>query len=303
MRETERGGHAVGWLAAAMRAGHAAKGTIYAATAALGLWHAVRGANVGGGAREAVRVVAEAPFGKGVIAILAVGMAAFALSRLTLAVLDPEGAGWRTRALHLGAAALNAALVVFLVHLLLGGEAAAAEGPTRLARTLARPRGRWIVAGFGAALLVRGIVRLVRPPRDELTGRIESLGLSSAASVWMTRVGSTARVARGTILLAVGGGLVYAAAVRAPTAGPPWIGGVLGCCLLAQAVNEWIRARYRLPWTPRIDPSPMAEIGPPAGATISPPAARTSPTRPAAPACTDPRRTPRSGRSGPRPSG
>ena len=286
MREAEPGTRPAGWLGAATRAGHAAKGTIYAATAALGLWRAVSGAGEAGGAREAVRAIAEAPLGKAAIAILAVGLAAFAISRLTLALFDPEGAGRRRRALHLLAAAFNAALVVFLVHLLLGGETAPAEGPTRLARALARPRGRWIVAAFGAGLLVRGIQRLVRPPRDDITGRIASLDLPSAAASWMTHVGSAARLARGTILLAIGGGLAYAAAVGAPSAGPPWIGGVLGCCLLALAANEWTRARYPLP-----------EM-----AAITPPAARTSPTRRAAPARTDRRHSPRSGPPGPAPS-
>ena len=287
MREAETGTRPAGWLGAATRAGHAAKGTIYAATAALGLWRAVSGAGESGRAREAVRAIAEAPLGKVAIAILAVGLAAFAISRLTLALFDPESAGRRRRAFHLIAAAFNAALVVFLVHLLLGGETAPAEEPTRLARALARPRGRWIVAAFGAGLLGRGMQRLVRPPRDDPSERIASLDLPSTASSWMTSVGSAARLARGTILLAVGGGLAYAAVVRAPTAGPPWIGAVLACCLLVLAANEWTRARYPLP-----------EM-----VAITPPAACTSPTRPAGPARTDRRHSPRSGPSGPEPSG
>jgi hypothetical protein len=225
MREAARGTRSVGPLAAAMGVGHAAKGTIYAATAALGLWRAVGGVGEAGGARAALRAIADAPLGKAAIAILVVGLTAFALSRLTLAVLDPERAGWRKRALHLGAAALNAALVVFLVRLLFEGETLPAEESTRLARTLARPRGRWVVAAFGASLLVRGVQRLVRPPREETSS-----------------VGSAARVARATILLAIGGGLSYAAAVRSPTPGPAWIGGLLGCCLLVLAANEWTRA-------------------------------------------------------------
>src|SRR5687768_13216873 len=127
MRDVERGTRPAAWLGAAMRAGHAAKGTIYAATAALGLWRAASGVGEVGGAREAVRAIAEAPLGKAAIAILAVGLTAFALSRLTLAFLDPESAGWRKRALYLLEAAFNTALVVFLVHLLLGGETAAGE--------------------------------------------------------------------------------------------------------------------------------------------------------------------------------
>ncbi len=246
MREAERGTRPARWLGAATRAGHAAKGTIYAATAALGLWRAVSGAGEASGAREAVRAIAEVPFGKAVIAILAAGVAAFALSRLTLALLDPDGAGWRRRALNLMRAVFNAALVVFVVHLVLGGEATVSEAPTRLARALARPRGRWIVAAFGAGLLVLGVQRLANPRGEDLPGRARSPGLPNAAA-WITWVGSAARVARGTTLLAIGGGMVYAAAVRAPTAGPPWISGVLGGCLLVLAANEWTRARCSLP--------------------------------------------------------
>jgi hypothetical protein len=258
-------------------------------------------AREGGGTREVVRAIAEAPFGKAAIAILALGMTAFALSRLTLALLDPGRAGWRRRALHLAAAALNAALVVFLVHLVFGVESAAAEGPTRLARTLARPRGRWVVAAFAAGLLVRGVQRVVRPRGDDLPARVESVGLTDAASRWVVAIGSAAGMARGTILLAAGGGLAYAAAVRSTASGAPWIGAVLGCCLLVLAANEWTRVRYPLPERARVgtvaQPDTLL-----AAAAISPPAERTSPTPPGAPGYRDRPRSPRSDPSGPAPS-
>jgi hypothetical protein len=205
------------------------------------------GVDGAGGARQALGAIATAPLGQAAIAILAVGLAAFALSRLTLALLDPEGAGWRRRALYLLGAAFNAALVVFVAHLLVGGETAAAEEPSRLARAMARPRGRWIMAAFGAGLLIRGVQRLVSPREDDLPARIDAAGLTPRAASWTASVGSVARAARGSLLIAAGGGLVYAAALRAPTAGPAWIGGLLACCLLALAANEWTRARYPLP--------------------------------------------------------
>lgn len=260
MIEAERGVRPAGWLGAATRAGHAAKGTVYAVTAALGLWRVMSGAGEGtGGARQELRAIAEAPIGRAAIAVLAVGLAAFAVSRLTLALLDPERAGWRRRALHLVAAAFNTALVVFLVHLLLAGDTVPAEGPTRLARALQRPRGRWIVAALGAGLLGRGVQRLARPTRD--SAQVASLDLPSAASAWVTQVGSAARLARGTILLTIGGGLAYAAAVRAPAAGGPWISAVLGGCLLLLAANEWTRARY-----------PLADAVPPLAIPVDQPA-------------------------------
>ena len=246
MREAKRRTRHAGWLPAAARSGHAAKGTIYAATGALALWRGVTGTGGGGGAREAVRAIAEAPFGRSAIAILAIGLAAFALWRLALALLDPESAGWRRRALHLTGAAFHASLVVFVAHLLLGGDIAPAEEPTRLARALARPRGRWIASAFGTGLVALGLQRLARPRGDDLPDPSGPSGIPDGAPAWTATVGSAARKARATFLLAAGGGLVYAAAVGSPTAGPPWISGVLGCCLLVLAANEWIRARYPL---------------------------------------------------------
>ncbi len=250
MREGERTIRSAGWLTVAARAGHAAKGTIYGATAALALWRGATGAGDAGGAREAVRAIAEAPFGRAAIAILAVGLAAFALSRLALALLDPENGGWRRRARHLAGAAFHAALVVFVAHILFG-DVAPAEEPTRLARALGRPRGRWIVSAFGTGLVALGLQRLARPRGDDLREPIGSSGIPGAAASWTAAVGSAARAARATFLLAAGGGLVYAAAIRSPTAGPQWISVVLGCCLVVLAANEWTRARY-----PLADPIP-----------------------------------------------
>jgi hypothetical protein len=234
------------WVDPAARMGHAAKGTVYAAVGALALW-GIGGAGESGGGRAAIRAIAGAPIGKALIALLAVGLAAYVLWRLSQAMLPPEDVGWGRRGLYLLSAAIHAALAVFAVQLLVGsGVAADPEGPSRLARILTRPRGPWIVGAVGAGLLVRGILRLARPYSHDFRSRIESLDLPAASRRWVASVSRIAVTARGLVLLTIGGSLLQAAAAGAPVAAPSRT-ALLGACLFALALLEWTRARYPLP--------------------------------------------------------
>lgn len=234
------------WIDPAARMGHAAKGTVYAAVGALALW-GVGGAGESGGGRAAIRAIASAPIGKALIALLAVGLVAYVLWRLSQAVLPAEDVGWGRRALYLLSAAIHAALAVFAVQLLVGGGIAAdPEGPSRLARVLMRPRGPWIVGAAGAGLLVRGILRLARPYSHDFRSRIESLDLPAASRRWVAGVSRIAVTARGLVLLTIGASLVQAAAAGEPVAAPSRT-ALLGACLFALALLEWTRARYPLP--------------------------------------------------------
>jgi hypothetical protein len=232
------------WVDPAARVGHAAKGTIYAAVGGLALWRIAGAGQVAGG-REAIRALAGAPIGRALIAVLAVGLAAYVLWRLSQVALPPEGTGWGKRGLYLLSAAAHAALAVFAVQLLGGG--GGLEGPSRLAAILARPRGPWIVGGVGAGLLVRGALRLARPHGEDFRGRIDALELPAATRRWVSSVSRVALTARGIVLLVIGASLVQAAAAGEPVAGAPTRTALLAACLFALALLEWTRARYMLP--------------------------------------------------------
>jgi hypothetical protein len=247
MKDRERGARTMpAWLDPAARIGHAAKGTVYAAAGALALW-GIRGAEQSGGGRAAIRAIAGAPIGRGLIAVLALGLAAYVLWRLSQVVLPPEDAGWGRRGFYLLSAAIHAALALFAVQLLVGnGGADDPVGPSRLAEILARPRGPWIVGGVGVGLLVRGVLRLTRPHGRDFRSRMESLDLPAASRRWVGNVSRVAMTARGIVLLTIGGSLVQAAA-GVPIASAPSRTALLGACLFALALLEWTRARYPLP--------------------------------------------------------
>ncbi|MGH7565770.1 MAG: DUF1206 domain-containing protein [Gemmatimonadota bacterium] len=239
---------APGWLDPAARVGHSAKGVVYASVGALALWRSLGGAANATGSREAIRAIAGAPLGRALVAVLVVGLAAYVLWRLSQAILGPDGVGWGRRALYLLSAAIYTALAVFAVQLLLGsGGERDANGASRLAEFMARPRGPWIVGGIGAGLLVRGAFRLSRPYSQDFRDRIGSLELPTASRRWVTSVNRVALTARGIVLLVIGGSLVHAATAQVAVAGRPWMTGLVGACLLILAVLEWTRACYPLP--------------------------------------------------------
>lgn len=237
-----------GWLDPAARVGHAAKGTVYASVGALALWRAFGGAADATGGREALRVMAGAPLGRGLVAILALGLAAYVVSRLSQAILGPEGVGGGRRALYLASAAIYAALAIFAVRLLLGTDVGGtAVGDSRMVEFLARPRGPWIVGGVGVGLLVRGALRLSRSFGQPFQDRFGSLEVPAGSRRWVLSLSRAGLVARAIVLLSIGGSLLYAAAARAPVSGLPWVTSLVGVCLFALASLEWTRARYSLP--------------------------------------------------------
>jgi hypothetical protein len=248
MKERESGARTVpAWVGPAARIGHAAKGTVYAAAGALALW-GIGDAGQSGGGRAAIGAIADAPIGRGLIAVLALGLVAYVLWRLSQVVLPPEDAGLGRRGLYLLSAAVHAALAFFALQLLVGsGDSVDPEGPTRLAGILARPRGPWIVGGVGAGLLVRGVLRLTRPYGHDFRSRIDSLELPAPSRRWLAKISRLAMTARGIVFLMIGGSLVQAAAAGVPVAGAPSRTALLGGCLFALALLEWTRARYPLP--------------------------------------------------------
>ena len=248
MKERESRDRAMpAWIGPAARLGHAAKGIVYAAVGALALLGAGETGESGGG-RAAIRAIAGATTGRALIALLAAGLAAYVLWRLSQVVLPPEDARWGRRGLYLLSAAIHAALALFAVQLLVAsggpGEPAA---PSRLAGLLARPRGPWIVGGVGAGLLVRGVLRLIRPYGNDFRIRMESLEIPAASRRWVANVSRVAMTARGIALLTIGGSLLQAAAAGVPVAGASPRTALLGACLFALALLEWTRARWPLP--------------------------------------------------------
>ena len=164
------------WVA---RVGIVAEGLIYLLIGGLAVVGAFDPAQHPSGSNGAMWKLAHVPLGRAMLALLALGLAAYVLWQLLLAILDPEcGEGrWRIRRLalrihHLWSAALHCVLVGIASWQLLGFGHGDNHGQAQkhlAAMAFQFPGGRWLVGGVGAGIVVFALLQWIlafRPQKD-----------------------------------------------------------------------------------------------------------------------------------------
>jgi hypothetical protein len=248
------------WLVALGRAGYVAKGVM---SALIGLL-AVRVALGRGGAmadQEGALVhVARAPFGRGLLLALALGIAGYALWRFAQAACDTEQQGSDAGGL---AARLIYALAVGAVNLLRTGSApensgVAAQGWT--ARFLGQPFGRWLVAIARLLVIGGGCYQGYQAFEARFREELHLAEMGAATARWVLALGRGGYAARGVVFGLLGAFLGYAA----PRANPgeareidstlatlarhpfgPRLLGIVALGLVAYDLFLFAEARYR----------------------------------------------------------
>jgi Domain of Unknown Function (DUF1206) len=248
------------------RFGYASKAVIYAIVGGLALAAA---ANRGGRITDtsgALRVVLTQPFGRILLAVLAVGLCGYAAWRLADAAFDPERHGTGAGGLveRIGNAIRGTiygllGLEAFrLVRGLRGSNGREAEMWT--SRIMELPLGDWIIGIVGAIVAVYGASE-VRSAWRERVGRLIDLSpLPPGARTTVLNVSRFGVGARGVIIAALGLFLVRAAIRHDPSeaAGTResmlelanvfegrWMLWALAAGLLAYAVDQAVHARCR----------------------------------------------------------
>jgi hypothetical protein len=227
------------WVERIARAGYAAKGVVYlligvlAARAAFG---DAGGQSTGSGG--ALRTLLDEPFGKGLIALIGAGLAAYALWRAFSALADPEDHGTDAKGIAVRAGLAVSALVhggLALEALRLatgdsgGGSGNGAEHWT--SRLLGAPAGPYLV---GAAALVIGgyaLVQVYRAFASNIAKRLR-LGPDADHRRLIERLGRAGLAARGVVF----GLMAYFLMRAALEYDPSEAGGV-------EQALEWLEAR------------------------------------------------------------
>ncbi len=258
------GRQAAPWVATLARIGHVASALVYATIGTL----AARAALGDGGkttdVHGALREVLHAPFGVVLLSICAVGFAGNALWRLVDAATDSEGhgpglKGAAARGRNVFVALAQGALALAAFRLATGGRDTGGNGSSRLAAGLLDlPGGQWLTLAAGFAIIGYGAYQIYRGAISKLDSRLNLADLPAGTRQWVLPVCRVGIAARGVVFGLVGVLLVNAG--RRHNAGAAggireslemiartgrWPLGVVAVGLIAFAVYQLVRARYR----------------------------------------------------------
>jgi hypothetical protein len=259
----------VEWLG---RTGLAAQGVIYALVAFLALQVAIDGRDAAARPDKegALRLVADQPFGRWLLAALACGFAAYALWRLAQAFADREhkGGGAKALAKRVGYLCLGAwygALTALTISTLRdpgGGSSSGGGGKEQqtTADVFDLPLGRELVFAAAGGFFVAAGWNVYRALSGKLEDHLRVDELSETARKTVLAVGAVGSIARGAVFGLIGGFLAKAALEFDPQEargldgalyelarqpyGPGLLTGV-AVGLAAFALWCWAQARYR----------------------------------------------------------
>ena len=201
------------------RMGLVAKGVIYLLFGGLVCYAAVGGARVTD-EQGAMSSLFRLPFGKVLLATLAVGLFAYSVGRLHEMIVNPQDRDgfWTTRARPFLSAVVYGSLGVEALRMIAGFRGAGeGEGDAReqAALVMSLPAGHWLLVTFGAILVVSASSELWQ----NATGKKDPEATPPTASMrrWYERLARLGELARGLIGLVGGAYLIIGGLHRRPS--------------------------------------------------------------------------------------
>lgn len=255
------------WIERLARVGYAAKAVLYGTIGALAAKAALGAGGQTADTRGAMSEVMDAPFGRTLLLVIALGLVGYAVWRIVQGIADPEQRGTDAKGIAMrtsfvGRGLLHAALALSALRIALGdrGEAqGGGEGSEGLtARALELPAGEWIVWGAALSFLGYGLYQLYRAAVAKLSKQLDLGRMSAETGRWVIGVSRAGIAARGIVFGAIG--VLFARAASRHDAGQA--GGIgdalrelaqlgrlplaaIALGLVAYGVYELLNARYR----------------------------------------------------------
>ena len=254
------------WVERLGRLGLVAKGVLYAVIGVLAARVALGGREESPDKVGALRTIAEQPFGRGLLGVLAAGLAGYALWRLAQAVLDrdAEGDGPKglvKRAGHLAKAAWYGVLCGLTISVLVGnGEGGGGSEQRTTAGVFDWPLGRYLVYATALAFLGASIFNGYRALTCKFNEKLKTGEMGDLEKQAATGIGVLGHLARFVVFGLIGlflgraawefdakeaRGLDGALLEVSQSAYGGLLLGAVAFGLIAYAVHCFIQARYR----------------------------------------------------------
>lgn len=247
------------------RVGYAVKGVVYAILGVIAV-KAATGSGNPEGQQGVFQAIAGSTFGAVLLWVVVVGLAAYGLWRLVLAVKDPEHEGddaeGAVRRVGYVISGVAYGALAYTAYKTVTGASTSGDDATeeRTQMLLGFPGGKWIVGAIALALLGYGVYEFVRAYKASFMDRLRLEGEAAQNRKWVRRAGQWGLAARGVVYLILGGFLLQAALqADADEAGGldealttlqqqpygPWLLGVVAVGLVLYGVYCWVNAAYR----------------------------------------------------------
>ena len=256
------------WIEYVASFGDAAKGVVYGIMGWLAIQVVIGAGGETAGPQEALEAIAHQPFGRLLLAVVAGGLASYAVWRIVEAWFDPENKGTDAQGIvtRLGYACsgiVYAALAFESARMALGGAiGGSSNGAADWTATLMeQPFGRYLVGIAGMILLGTGLYQFHRAWSDGFMEMLMTQQMSVREVSWSKRLGRCGFAARGVVYLIIGGFLIGAAVKIDPQNAVgmgealtylaqqpygPWILGVVAIGLAAYGLfSAGVLARFR----------------------------------------------------------
>lgn len=257
-----------------MRFGYAARGIVYVLVGVFALI-AAKDRTRAPDSSTALGELLDEPFGEVMLALIALGLFAYAVWRCVCAILDLEDKGRDLK----GVTARIAQFISAILHLSLAlsaatliwraGDSGGDKTETLTAKILAEPFGRWMIAIVGAVAIAMGIQHFIKAHREKY---LETLRYTPLAAK-LSSVIKFGIVAHGVVVVITGAFFIWAAwtsdasragglgdalnALRAIGVGQVGL-AVIAAGLLGFSAYCFVEAVYRV--VPRCAPDGLATL-------------------------------------------
>ena len=249
------------WFA---RAGFLARGAVYAIIGVLALKLAIGAGGETTNQQGAMRTVAEQPFGKVLLVLLAIGLAGYSIWRLVRFALGrgPEGADRGVeRVGALGSGLVYGALCLLAIEILLGtGGGSSGNAKKTTAGVFEWPAGKWLVLLAGIVLIGVGLYQGYRGLTQKFLEESKTEEMRPPVRRWIGWIGTVGHLARMVVFVLIGVFVAKAALEYDPKEAVGLDGalaklqhqsyghlllGLVAAGLVAFAVYSFSDARYR----------------------------------------------------------